>query len=193
MLPEISVSIWDRIHKACAREVYSQQNGQPFVPTLLSYAEVRIPKTNTENGIFVLCGKDPFMSEKNPYSDVSKTTNCSRTPLIAKWYLGGTNTNSLMTRWSIDDVSLRMFGYSLCYNEPTPKDYASEFIHSSCARGGEARMTCGLTVGCRSLVSVASWSMMTPEGPGLHHPTRTKIGGTSKHKPRVMVRRWGRE
>jgi len=26
--------------------------------------------------------------------------------LIAKWYLGGPLTNSLMTRWSMDDVSL---------------------------------------------------------------------------------------
>jgi len=36
----------------------------------------------------------------------SKITNCSRTPLIAKWYLGGPLTKSFMTRWSMDDVSL---------------------------------------------------------------------------------------
>jgi len=33
-----------------------------------------------------------------------ETTNCSRTPLITKWYLDGPLTNSFMTRWSMDDV-----------------------------------------------------------------------------------------
>jgi len=35
----------------------------------------------------------------------SETTNCSRIPLITKWYLDGPLTNSRMT-WSMDDVSL---------------------------------------------------------------------------------------
>jgi len=34
------------------------------------------------------------------------TTNCSRIPLIAQRHLGGPLTNSLMTRWSMNDVSL---------------------------------------------------------------------------------------
>ena len=35
-----------------------------------------------------------------------KLTDCSRTLSIAKWYLGGPLTNSLMSTWSMDDVSL---------------------------------------------------------------------------------------
>ena len=35
-----------------------------------------------------------------------KTTNYSRIPLIAKWYLGGPLTNFRMTKWSMDDMSL---------------------------------------------------------------------------------------
>ena len=46
------------------------------------------------------------MSEKNPILMSLKTTNYSRIPLIAKWYLGGPLTNSRMTKWSMDDMSL---------------------------------------------------------------------------------------
>ena len=43
---------------------------------------------------------------KTPCSEVSKPTNCSPTPLIDEWYLGAPPTNSLMIKWSIDEVSL---------------------------------------------------------------------------------------
>ena len=55
-----------------------------------------------------MCGKGPrnlILKFEGP-EFCSTTTNCSRTPLIAKWYLGGPLTNSRMTKWSMDDMSL---------------------------------------------------------------------------------------
>ena len=67
-------------------------------------------KNNPQTAPFVFSGK----GLTNPISGpelCSKTTNCSRIPLIAKWYLGGPSTKSLMTRWSMDDVSLQSLMY----------------------------------------------------------------------------------
>jgi len=67
--------------------------------------EVMIQKGNSRNGILVLSCTDPLYASvrKELYSDVFKTTNCSRTPLIAKRYLGSPLTNSLKTKWSMGD------------------------------------------------------------------------------------------
>jgi len=55
-----------------------------------------------------MCGKGPrnlILKCQGP-EFCSTTTNCSRTPLIAQWYLGGPLTNSRMIKWSMDDMSL---------------------------------------------------------------------------------------
>ena len=68
MLREMSVSVWDCIHEACACELYSPQTDRhsPIVLVLLNLCTSMVQKKNSENGMFVLCGKDPYLSEKKP-------------------------------------------------------------------------------------------------------------------------------
>jgi len=103
-----SPSAWGTEHKKHVHVSFILNNGShsPVVPILIIARGDGPKKLDSENGNLILCSKDPYMSEKNPILVSLKTTNYSRIPLIAKWYLGGPLTNSRMTKWSMDDMSL---------------------------------------------------------------------------------------
>jgi len=66
-LLEVSNSVKDPGQKTCGCEVISTNgNHSPVVLILLWLVRGENPRTNAENGIFFLCGKDPSLSEKNP-------------------------------------------------------------------------------------------------------------------------------